>query len=116
MGRSGFWRGGLMALALVGMLSMISTAALAQQDDDIVGSLQNLTGRVQVVQKSNGETVLGRIGLLLRAGDTVVTTDQARATIKFRDGSEIRLFQNTRFVLQGAKESAGNDRDRKSVV
>jgi hypothetical protein len=80
------------------------------QDDEIVASLQNMLGRVSVVQKSDGATVQGKVGLLLHAGDTIVTQDDSRATIKFRDGSEIRLFQNTRFVLQTAKESVGNDR------
>lgn len=88
---------------------LISSAAFAQEDE-IVASLQNMLGRVQVLQKSSGETVQGRVGLLLRAGDTVITAEDSRATIKFRDGSEIRLFQNTRFVLQAAKESVGADR------
>ncbi len=97
------------SVLLIVLLALAAPAAFAE-DDEIVASLQNLLGRVQVVQKTNGETVQARIGLLLRAGDTVVTADQSRATIKFRDGSEIRLFQNTRFVLQAAKESVGNDR------
>jgi hypothetical protein len=97
------------SVLLIVLLALAAPAAFAE-DDEIVASLQNLLGRVQVVQKVNGETVQARIGLLLRAGDTVVTADQSRATIKFRDGSEIRLFQNTRFVLQAAKESVGNDR------
>jgi FecR protein len=116
MRHGGIWRAGLAMLALAVLLAgalTLGAAAGMAQDEDIVASLQNLTGKVNVVQKTNGETVMGRIGLLLRAGDTVVTADQARATIKFRDGSEIRLFQNTRFVLQGSKESAGNDRSFK---
>lgn len=88
---------------------LVSSAAFAQEEE-IVASLQNMLGRVQVLQKSSGETVQGRVGLLLRAGDTVITAEDSRATIKFRDGSEIRLFQNTRFVLQAAKESVGADR------
>jgi len=95
------------------LLLALSVSVAFGQDDEIVGSLQNMLGRVQVVQKTNGETVQGRIGLLLRAGDTIITADDSRATIKFRDGSEIRLFQNTRFVLQAAKESVGNDRSFK---
>jgi hypothetical protein len=112
MGQGGIWRWGLAVLALASVLAFSATRASAQEED-IVASLQNLTGRVQIVQKADGATVPARIGVLLRAGDTVVTTEQARATIKFRDGSEIRLFQNTRFVLQGAKESAGSDRSFK---
>lgn len=114
MGQGSMWRRMLALAAVAGWLAMGVTVALAQsREDDIVASLQSLTGRVQVVQKVNGETVQGRTGLLLHSGDTIVTADQSRATIKFRDGSEIRLFQNTRFVLQGAKESAGSDRSFK---
>lgn len=101
----------LLMIALVAPVTF-GPAAFGQ-DDEIVASLQNMLGRVQVVQKSNGETVQGKVGLLLRAGDTIVTQDDSRATIKFRDGSEIRLFQNTRFVLQTAKESVGTDRSFK---
>jgi hypothetical protein len=114
MGQGGIWRTMLTVVALCGVLAWGATAALAQdKDEDIVASLQNLLGRVQVVQKANGETVSGRTGLLLHTGDTIITAEQARATIKFRDGSEVRLFQNTRFVLQGAKESAGSERSFK---
>lgn len=94
-------------LAMAALL--VSSVAFAQEDE-IVASLQNMLGRVQVLQKSSGETVQGRVGLLLRVGDTVITAEDSRATIKFRDGSEIRLFQNTRFVLQAAKESVGAER------
>ena len=114
MGQGGIWRTMLAVAAMACALTLSGFTAWAQAKDvEIVASLQNMTGRVQVVQKSDGATVSGRIGLLLRSGDTIVTLEQARATIKFRDGSEIRLFQNTRFVLQGARESAGSDRSFK---
>jgi len=100
----------LRRLGALCLLLLVTSPLAFAQDDAVVGSLQNLAGRVQVIQKANGETVAGRVGLLLKAGDTVVTAEQSRATIKFRDGSEIRLFQNSRFVLQMAKESAGSDR------
>jgi hypothetical protein len=94
---------------LIGLLLLAAPTAFAQENE-IVASLQNLSGQVQVVLKDQGEPVTAKNGQLLHTGDTVVTADQSRATIKFRDGSEIRLFQNTRFVLQAAKESAGDDR------
>jgi len=102
----------LRGLALLGVL-MLAVPATYAQDDEIVASLQNVSGQVQVVKKDRTEPVPAKNGELLNSGDTVVTSVQARATIKFRDGSEIRLFQNTRFVLQAAKESAGNDRSFK---
>lgn len=91
------------------MATLVASVAFAD-DDAIVASLQSMLGHVQVLQKANGETVQGRVGLLLHNGDTVITENDSRATVKFRDGSEIRLFQNTRFVLQAAKESMGSDR------
>ncbi|HUJ75780.1 MAG TPA: FecR domain-containing protein, partial [bacterium] len=97
-------------LLLAGWILGAASAYGQDQDADVIASLQTLTGDVQVVQKESGQAMEGRAGLLLRAGDVIVTADQARATIKFRDGSEVRLFQNTRFVLQASKENAGSSR------
>ena len=79
------------------------------QEEEIIASLQRLSGPVSVLQARTNETVQGRTGLLLRAGDTVITAEEARATIKFRDGSEVRLFPNTNFRVE-AKEREGRER------
>lgn len=80
------------------------------QEPETVASLDRIDGRVQVIKAETGQTQAGRNGLLLRAGDTVVTNDDTRVTIKFRDGSEVRMFPNSRFLIQNIKEASTKDR------
>jgi FecR protein len=96
-------------IVLAGLLLGLFAPAAWAQEAEIIASLQRIEGSVSVVQAANKETVQGRNGLLLHGGDTVVTGQSARATIKFRDGSEIRLFPNTNFVVE-AKEKEGSER------
>ncbi|MEE8433874.1 MAG: FecR family protein [bacterium] len=70
------------------------------QSKDIVASLQRISGRVSVKQVRTRKTIRGRNGLLLRTGDTVITARRARSTIKFRNGSEIRLFPRSEFQVR----------------
>jgi hypothetical protein len=90
------------------LLSLFATAAWAQEAE-IIASLQRVDGPVSVTAAANKESVQGRNGLLLHAGDTVITGQDGHATIKFRDGSEIRLFPNTNFVVE-SKEQPGAER------
>ena len=93
------------------LLLIHSTAAVAE--DEIVASLDRVQGSVEVTDGTSQRAVPGRNGLLLRSGDLVVTKEGAKATVKFRDGSEIRLFSNTSFLVEGAKESASGGRSFK---
>jgi hypothetical protein len=94
---------------LAGLLLGLFASGAWAQEAEIIASLQRIDGPVTVVQAVNKETVQGRNGLLLRGGDTVITGVAGRATVKFRDGSEIRLFPNTNFVVE-AKEQKGSER------
>jgi hypothetical protein len=95
-----------------GTLLLIHTTSVLAQEE-IVASLDRVQGSVEVTDGATQRAVPGRNGLLLRAGDLVVTKEGAKATVKFRDGSEIRLFSNTSFLVEGAKESAANGRSFK---
>lgn len=79
------------------------------QSKDIIASLQRISGRVSVRQVRTRKTIRGRNGLLLRTGDTVITARRARSTIKFRNGSEIRLFPRSEFQVK-ASERKGRRR------
>jgi hypothetical protein len=98
-----------MRVLLAGLLLCLFAPAAWAQEAEIIASLQRVEGPVQVTQAADKETVQGRNGLLLHAGDTVITGQDGHATIKFRDGSEIRLFPNTNFVVE-AKEKEGPER------
>jgi hypothetical protein len=108
MKMTAIWRAGLMAIALV-----LGSAAASAQTAEIVASLERIAGRVLVKEVTTGREVSGRTGLLLRSGDTVTTEEKSHATIRFRDGSEIRLFPQTTFLIQGAKESQTSERSFK---
>lgn len=97
-------------LVLTGIFSTpaLLESALAQ-DQEIIASLQRISGTVSVAQARTRRTLPGRNGLLLRTGDTVTTSENSRATIKFRNGSEIRLFPRTEFLVE-AKEKKGKKR------
>ena len=101
--------GKIMRTAILFLVLFMGAGHAFAQDEEIVASIQRLEGSVQVQVSKSGDTVQGRKGLLLRDGDTVVTAEEARATLKFRDGSEIRLFQKTTFQVK-AVESKGKDR------
>lgn len=95
--------------ALAALLLCFGGAVFAQ-GTDTVASLARLDGRVQVIKGETGSTQSGRNGLLLKAGDTVITKAKTRVTIKFRDGSEVRMFPNSRFLIQQIKESRAKAR------
>jgi hypothetical protein len=90
------------------VLWLFATVSWAQ--NEIVASLDRVEGSVEVTDASTRRTVQGRNGLLLRAGDLIVTKENAKATVKFRDGSEIRLFSNTSFLIEGGQETSQTER------
>jgi len=73
-----------------------------------VATLKRYSGDVKIQRSSR--LMSGRTGLVLKDADVVITALKAKATILFRDGSEIRLFQNTKFVIEKSEESAGSRR------
>lgn len=69
---------------------------------DAVASFGEVSGTVQVMRETR--KIPGRTGLILNDQDVVITGTDSRASIIFRDGSEIRLFQDTRFVIEKSEE------------
>ncbi len=88
----------------------LAAASAHAQSQEIVASLDRLDGRAQVLQAQTNRHVQARNGLLLKDGDTVITKEKSRVTIKFRDGSEVRLFPNSQFVIQASRESTTKQR------
>ncbi len=104
------WLRSVLLLALIGLIGVVFVSPAAfGQNNEIVASLQRVSGQVFVVQAITKARVQGRNGLLLRAGDEIITEANSRASIKFRTGSEVRLFPNTNFVVE-AKEEKGKGR------
>jgi len=99
-----------MKFKLLILLLALAIAAFtpAAQAIEAVASFGKLDGSVQVLRESR--KIPGREGLILNDQDVVVTGKDSKVTIIFRDGSEIRLFQDTRFVIEKAEESAEGQR------
>ncbi len=73
-----------------------------------VASIKNFQGQIEI---ERGHTRLtGRTGLILYDKDMVVTGKTGKVTIAFRDGSLIRLFTNTRFLIEKSVESKKGSR------
>ncbi len=73
-----------------------------------VASIKKLSGEVKIQRLKRN--IPGRKGLVLNDKDIVITGHKAKTTLLFRDGSEIRLFPNTRFIIQRTQEIKGAQR------
>ena len=69
-----------------------------------IATLRNVSGSVQVRQAATQRVVSGRNGRLLGVGDVIKTGAGAKATVAFRDGSRIRLFEETEFTIESGGE------------
>ncbi len=73
-----------------------------------VASIKAVSGEVKIQRQQRN--MPGRRGLVLNDKDVVITGRNARVTILFRDGSEIRLFQNSKFKIEKSEEIKGTRR------
>ena len=72
-----------------------------------VASIKQANGQIKVERgKDPKRMLIGHAGLILNDRDIVVTVKRSKATILFRDGSEVRLFQKTRFEIFQSKEDS----------
>ena len=75
---------------------------------DVVASIKDLRGEIEIERNNN--RLSARNGLILYDNDTVITGENSRVTIVFRDGSTIRLFAKTRFLIERSIESRKGSR------
>lgn len=90
------------------LVSIFSFAVHKSYAIEAVASIKNLIGSVDIQRNDN--VIAGRTGLILHDQDLVVTNDASKVTIIFRDGSVIRLFQNTKFLIEKSDESQNGSR------
>ena len=90
----------LLGLIVCSALILTSNSSFAVE---AVASVKKIKGPVDI-QRQNA-TIAARTGLILHDKDLVVTHQKSRITIIFRDGSEIRLFPNTKFLIEKSQES-----------
>jgi hypothetical protein len=59
-----------------------------------------------VLLARNGKTDIGRNGMFLQPGDRITTGAAGKATVLFRNGSKMRLFENSDFEITRVAEAA----------
>lgn len=75
---------------------------------EAVASIKHIKGAVDV--NRDQKTISARTGLILHDQDLIVTYRKSKVTIIFRDGSEIRLFANTKFLIERSEETSHGPR------
>src|ERR1043165_5376074 len=74
------------------------------------GVFTSVKGDVQVKFKKNKKTKAAQKDLTVFEGDTVTTKGGSEATIRFFDGSELKISQNTKFTLTALKKPTEQDK------
>lgn len=95
-------------LTLIGFLFGLVLSNQTAVAVEAVASVKNIRGPVDVQRKE--KRIAARAGLILHDQDLVVTYDKSRITLIFRDGSIIRLFPNTRFLIEKSEEAPSGPR------
>ncbi len=74
-----------------------------------VARLTAISGDVNIhrIKDTVKDNIPGQTGMILEDQDLVITGQNAKTTLLFRDGSEIRLFQNTEFKVEKTTELKG---------
>lgn len=93
---------------LVLLISVCLLPVTSVQAINAVASIKAVSGEVKIQRQRRN--IPGRKGLVLRDKDVVITGHRAKTTLLFRDGSEIRLFQNSRFTIEKTEELKGAQR------
>jgi|APSaa5957512622_1039677.scaffolds.fasta_scaffold19547_2 hypothetical protein len=88
------------SVILILMMSMWAPIILGL---DAVASIKSIRGQVEIERENR--VLPGRVGLILYERDVVFTNPQAKVSIIFRDGSIIRLFPKTRFIIEKSVET-----------
>ncbi len=94
-----------LTLILCSLMLIASKPLLAVE---AVASVKKLKGVVDIQRRNT--TIAARTGLILHDKDLVVTHEDSRISIIFRDGSVIRLFPNTKFLIEKSEEAANGPR------
>ena len=82
----------------------------AQSSEPAIATLLQVEGAVEAVTAKSPKGRRGINGMLLFAGDKISTAENSKATIEYRDGSRVRLFQNSQLVLNLSEEQSTSKR------
>ncbi len=79
-------------------------------NETAIASLDETEGFVEVKPARDQKSVTAKDGFLLYVGDVIQTQSDGETTVIFRSGSEIRLFEDTEFIVDGAEELSSEKR------
>lgn len=91
-------------MGLLGWSLLMTSPGILIAQIPNAATLQSLEGTVQVIPQGQKESRLAQEGQLLYVGDTVQTKKDGKASILLRDGSEIRLFEQSTFAVDRVEE------------
>ena len=97
-------------LFIILLLSISATQVSAQSGNPAIATLLNVDGTVKVYNEKSPKVRQGSHGMLLFAGNKILTSAKSKTTVEYRDGSRVRLFQNSTLILNLSKEQNTNKR------
>ena len=98
------------SLLIITALCFSTQFSSAQSSEPAIASLLKVEGVVEAVTAKSPKGRRGINGMLLFSGDKINTAENSKATIEYRDGSRVRLFQNSQLVLNFSEEQATSKR------
>ena len=104
------------SILFISALSLTATLVPAQDSSPAIATLLQIEGGVEVVTDKSPKGRRGRDGMLLFAGNKIRTSGKSKATVEYRDGSRIRLFQNSEFLLDLSEEQNTSRRTFKYLL
>lgn len=97
-------------LFIIFLFSLSSAQGSAQSENPAIATLLNVDGAVKVFNENSPKGRQGSHGMLLFAGNKILTSAKSKSTVEYRDGSRVRLFQNSTLVLNLSEEQTTNKR------
>ena len=98
------------SLLIIAAFCFSNKFSSAQISEPAIATLLQAEGAVEVVTAKSPKGRRGINGMLLYAEDKISTAGNSKATIEYRDGSRVRLFQNSQLTLNLSEEQAANKR------
>jgi len=80
------------------------------ENTSVIATLLKAEGSVTVETKKFPKGKYAKTGMLLYEGNNILTALNSKASIRYRDGSMVRLFQNSSLVLNFSEEQSTKKR------
>ncbi len=97
-------------LLTISSIFFYTQIATAQSSLSAIATLLQLEGAVKTVTAKSSKGRRSINGMLLYPGDKISTSENSKATVEYRDGTRVRLFQNSELALNFSEEQATRKR------